>query len=62
MTDLSWDIREEIIDPSSSSLKSIRGTSVCVSTTSIIEAGSGGRGEGGGRDKGKDGWKEIEEG
>ena len=45
-TDLSWDIREEMIDPSSSSLKSAWTTSVLVSTKSMIEAGSKGVGRG----------------
>jgi hypothetical protein len=48
-TDLSWDIREEIIDPSFSSLKSARSISVLVSTRSMIGGGSSGRGEGRGR-------------
>ena len=46
MTDLSWDIREEIIEPSSSSLKSAQGSLVLVSTKSMIEAGSKRRGGG----------------
>jgi hypothetical protein len=48
VTDLSWAIRDEIIDPSFSSLKSAQGISVLVPTKSIIEAGSSGRGGGGG--------------
>jgi len=50
VTDLSWAIREEIIDPSFSSLKSVQGISVLVPTKSIIEAGSSGRGRGEGRE------------
>lgn len=46
--DLNWAIREEIMEPSSSSLKPAQGISVLVFTRSITEAGSW-------RDGGRDG-------
>ena len=42
VADLNWDIREEIIEPSFSSLKSVQGIPILVSTASIIEGESWG--------------------